>query len=403
MTRTEPLMTEPNDPSREKAPQPEPPESERPTLLGPVILADKPDPQEVLRALLRSRRGKHKIYVGAAPGVGKTYRAIQELLERKSQGIDAIIGFLEAHGRTDVKALAGDLEVFPRQTLEFKGTQLTEMNLAGLLTRKPQLVLVDELQHTNAPGAKHKKRFVDVDELLNAGISVVSTLNIQHLESLMDLVERMTGVRVKDRVPDRVVLEADELVLVDVTPEQLQERLKAGKIYANARIETALSSFFTEENLTQLRELALRQVADAVEEAPPPEEVLSRGIKERIAVALEAKPESARLVRRGARVAQRLKAELHVVYVETHAPNTDERRTLTQLETLARELDGEFHTIPAKNVTDAIVSFTRTHDITQIIMGETHRSRWQELLGGNIIHDVMRRTHDVDVYVIADE
>jgi two-component system, OmpR family, sensor histidine kinase KdpD len=200
-----------------------------------------------------------------------------------------------------------------------------------------------------------------------------------------------------------VVLEADELVLVDVTPEQLQERLKAGKIYANARIETALSSFFTEENLTHLRELALRQVADAVEEAPQPEEMLARGMKERIAVALEAKPESARLIRRGARVAQRLKAELHVVFVETRHVSAAEKRTLEGFEALTKELDGEFHTIPSKNVTDAIVSFTRTNDITQIIMGETHRSKWQELLGGNIIHDVMRRTHDVDVYVIADE
>lgn len=378
-------------------------ETERPTLLGPVMLEDKPDPQEVLRALLRSRRGKHKIYVGAAPGVGKTYRAIQELLERKSQGVDAIIGYLEAHGRADVKTLASELEVFPRQSLEYRGAQMTEMDLAGLLARKPQLVLVDELQHTNAPGAKHKKRFVDVDELLNAGISVVSTLNIQHLESLMDLVERMTGVRVKDRVPDRVVLEADELVLVDVTPEQLQERLKAGKIYANERIETALSSFFTEENLTHLRELALRQVADAVEEAPQPEEMLARGMKERIAVAFEAKPESARLIRRGARVAQRLKAELHVIFVETRPPSAEEKRTLEAFEKLTAELDAEFHVIPSKNVTDAIVSFTRANDITQIIMGETHRSKWQEFVGGNIIHEVMRRTHDVDVYVIADE
>jgi two-component system, OmpR family, sensor histidine kinase KdpD len=367
-----------------------------------VVVPKQPDPQAVLRALLRSRRGKHKIYVGAAPGVGKTYRALQELLERKSNGADVMIGYLEAHGRQDVKDIAQGLEVFPRQTLEFKGAKFKELDLEGLIARKPAWVLVDELQHTNAPGSKHKKRFVDVDELLNAGINVISTMNIQHLEGLNDIVTQMTGIRVKERVPDRVLLDADEVVLVDVSTEQLQDRLKAGKIVAPENIQTALSSFFTEETLAHLRELALRQVADAVEETPSSEEMLARGTKERIAVAITAEHEAARLIRRAARIAQRLKGEMHVVFVQVRPITPDESRMLESHEKLTKELDGEFHIFEKQNVVDALVSFTRQYDITQIVMGESHRSRWQEFVTGSIIHEVMRRTHDVDVYVIAD-
>ena len=368
-----------------------------------VRVPKQPDPQEMLRALLRSRRGKHKIYVGAAPGVGKTYRAIQELSERKSQGADVMIGYLESHGRQDVKDLAQGLEVFPRQVLEFKGAKFKELDLVGLIARKPGWVLVDELQHTNAPGSKHKKRFVDVDELLNAGINVVSTMNIQHLEGLNDIVTGMTGIRVKERVPDRVLLDADEVVLVDVSTEQLQDRLKAGKIVAPENIQNALSSFFTEDTLAHLRELALRQVADAVEETPAaPEDMLSRGTKERIAVAITAETSAARLIRRAARIAQRLKGEMHVVYVQMHAPNDDEKQCLESHRTLSAELDGEFHILENQGVVDALVSFTRQYDITQMVMGESHRSRLREFIGGSIIHEVMRRTHDVDVYVISD-
>lgn len=367
-----------------------------------VTVPLEPDPQEVLRALLRSRRGKHKIYVGAAPGVGKTYRAVQELLERKAQGADVVIGYLESHGRTEVKDLANSLETFPRTILEHNGQKFKELDLEGLLLRKPAWVLVDELQHHNAPGSRHKKRFIDVDNLLNAGINVISTMNIQHLEGLNDIVTQMTGIRVRERVPDRVLLDADEVVLVDVSTEQLQDRLKAGKIVAPQNIEMALSSFFTEDTLAHLRELALRQVADAVEDAPAPEEMFSRGTKERIAVAITAEASAGRLIRRAARIAQRLKGEMHVVYVQIHALTDDEGRDLETLQKLAAELDGEFHTLEQSSVVEALVSFSRQFDITQIVMGESHRSRWQEFVGGSVIHEVMRRTHDVDVYVIAD-
>ena len=367
-----------------------------------VTVPLEPDPQEVLRALLRSKRGKLKIYVGAAPGVGKTYRAVQELLERKAQGADVLIGYLESHGRTDVKDLANGLESFPRKVLEHNAQKFKELDLDGLIARKPAWVLVDELQHHNAPGSRHKKRFIDVDNLLNAGINVISTMNIQHLEGLNDIVTQMTGIRVRERVPDRVLLDADEVVLVDVSTEQLQDRLKAGKIVAPQNIEMALSSFFTEDTLAHLRELALRQVADAVEEAPAPEDMLARGTKERIAVAITAEQSAARLIRRAARIAQRLKGEMHVVYVKVHALTEDEGRDLETLQKLAAELDGEFHTLEQSSVVEALVSFSRQFNITQIVMGESHRSRWQEFVGGSVIHEVMRRTHDVDVYVIAD-
>lgn len=383
----------------------EPEGQERPRRIGPVLpsRAEDTDPQQVLRALLRSRRGRHKVYVAAAPGAGKTYRALQELRERASGGEDVVVGYLEAHGRADVKALAEGLEQFPRRVVTTNdGRALRELDLEGLIARKPTAVLVDELAHTNAPGSKHKKRFVDVDELLNAGISVLSTLNIQHLESLNDLVSRMTGVRVKERVPDRVVLEADEVVLVDVSPEQLQERLRAGKIYAPDRVEQALSSFFTEENLTALRELALRQVADAVEETPPPEEATGRGLRERIAVAVEADPNAARLIRRGARVAQRLKGELLVVTVQRGLLGPDGQSALDGLEALTLSLDGEFFRLEDRDVVGSLISFVRQQDVTQVVLGESHRSRVTEFLRGSIIHEVLRRTHDVDVYVIAD-
>ncbi|HWG85282.1 MAG TPA: sensor histidine kinase KdpD, partial [Deinococcales bacterium] len=238
---------------------------------APAASGDGTAPEQVLRSLLRQKRGRHKIYVGAAPGVGKTYRALQEIRERYENGMDVLIGFLETHGRAEVEALAAGIPVFPRRSAQgHDGVERLEMDVDGIKARKPELAFVDELAHTNAPGSKHKKRFVDVDEMLNAGINVISTLNIQHLESLNDLVSELIGVRVRERIPDRVLLEADEVVLVDVTPEQLQERLKAGKIYAPDKVQQVLGSFFTDDTLTHLRELALRQVAEAVEEPPAP-------------------------------------------------------------------------------------------------------------------------------------
>lgn len=377
---------------------------EGPPMIGPFVRPERPqDPEDLLRSLLRQRRGRHKIYVGAAPGVGKTYRALQELRERLAEGQDVLIGHLETHNRHDVKAIAEGIPFFPRKAYEAGGIIRTDLDLDGLLERKPQVVFVDELAHSNVTGARHKKRFIDVDELLNAGINVISTVNIQHLESLNDLVSRLTGVRVKEKIPDRVILEANEVVLVDISPVQLQERLRAGKIFAPDKVEQALTSFFTEETLTNLRELALRQVAEAVEEAPAAEETLGRGVRERIAVAVSGDPNAARLIRRGARIAQRLNGAMLVVHVRHRNLDPDEEATLAAHEELTKSLEGKWFSVPAQEVARALIAFVREHDVNQMILGESHKSRLDEFLRGSIIHEVLRRTHEVDVYVIADD
>jgi two-component system sensor histidine kinase KdpD len=361
---------------------------------------DAPDPEALLKALVSSSRGHHKIYVGAAAGVGKTYRALQEIRERREAGVDALIGLLETHGREETERMASELEVFPRQRVDYKGVTLTECDLEGLKARRPELVLIDELAHTNVPGSRHKKRYEDVDELLSEGINVISTMNVQHLESANDLVARLTGVRVKERVPDRVLLEADEVILVDVTPEVLRERLKTGKIYSRDKIEQALTHFFTTENLAVLRELALREVADAVEDT-----TIENGssIKERIAVAVTARPEATRLIRRGARLAQRLDGEFYVVHVRSRRLSRDEEKALDVQRLITESLNGEFVQLTAPVVPSALIQFVRERRITQIVMGSSLRSRWLEFLKGSVINRVLRATQGVDVYVIGQE
>jgi two-component system, OmpR family, sensor histidine kinase KdpD len=348
--------------------------------------------------------GRHKIYVGMAAGVGKTYRALQEIRDQRKEGVDALVGLLETHGRTETVAAADGLPLFPPLQIEYKGVKLKELDVDGLLERKPQLVMVDELAHTNAPGSKNPKRFQDVEQLISAGINVVSTLNVQHLESLNDDVARLTGVRVRERVPDRVVLNADEVVIVDISPEALRERLRAGRIYARDKVDQALNSFFKLENLSTLREMALRHTADVVEDEPGrPEEMLGRGIKERLAVAVKAQAGDARLIRRGARVAQRLSANLDVVHIKEHPYSHEELEVLNELESLAQEFGASWHVIEGRDIASSLVSFIRREDVTQVVLGETHRSRLTEILKGSVVHELMRRTHGVDVYVIADE
>lgn len=360
---------------------------------------DAPDPEALLKAIVRSGRGHHKIYVGAAAGVGKTYRALQEIREKQRAGVDAIIGLLETHGRAETLALAEGLELQPRLDIDYKGVKLTEMDTAGLIARRPELVLVDELAHTNVPGSKQQKRFQDVEDLLEAGINVISTMNVQHIESTNDLVARLTGVQVKERVPDRILLEADEVILVDVTPELLQERLKAGKIYARDKIEQALANFFTAENLAALRELALRQVADAVEEPPLDGEV--SGIKERIVVAVTASPNAPRLIRRGARLAQRMNGEFHVVHVRDRRLTREQERLLDIQRLVTESLEGHFWQLESTRPALALTAFIEQQHITQVVMGASLRSPLQELLKGSIINHVLHHTHEVDVYIIG--
>lgn len=358
-----------------------------------------PDPETLLKAILESGQGRHKIYVGAAAGVGKTYRALQEIGERLENGADAIVGYLETHGRADTLKVAEGLPVFPRKQVEYKGVSLPEMDLEGLLERRPALVLVDELAHTNAAGSRNPKRWQDVEELLLAGINVISTMNIQHLESVNDLVARLTGVRVKERVPDKVLLEADEVILVDVTPEVLQERLKAGKIYPKAKIEQSLSNFFSAENLAILRELALRSVADKVEDDYSEEEE-STALKERICVAITPLARDTVLIRRGAKMVQRLKGDLYVVYVRNRRLSREEEKSLDHHRIITESLEGQFVILEGRDIAGLLAKFVKDYDITQLVMGENEKPSWKDFFKGSIIRRVLALTSNIDVHII---
>jgi two-component system, OmpR family, sensor histidine kinase KdpD len=331
---------------------------------------DAPNPDSLLRHIQRQQRGLHKIYVGMSPGVGKTYRALQEIHDRHAEGLDAIVGLLETHGREETTRMSQGLDIFPRKVVSYKGVELGEMDSEGLLQRKPQLVLVDELAHSNVPDSKHRKRFEDVEDFLQAGISVISTMNVQHLESVNDLVERLTGVRVKERVPDWVLREADEVMLVDVTPEVLRERLNSGKIYSRDKIEQSLQNFFTLENLAILRELALRQVADVVEESylTEPEPV---GVKERIAVAITPTPNATMLIRRGAHIAHRLDGGLYVVYVRNRKLTRENERFLDTLRIITESLEGSFEQLEGKDAIGMLAKFISEQRINHVIVGES--------------------------------
>ncbi|WP_051964749.1 universal stress protein [Deinococcus misasensis] len=353
-------------------------------------------PDEILSNIQRERRGHHKIYVGMAAGVGKTMRALEDLRSQIASGHDGVIGVLETHGREDTLRAAEGLPVFPRLQLPYKGMALQELDLQGLLDRKPEVVLIDELAHSNPSGMQHSKRHQDVETLLAAGIDVISTVNIQHLESLNDLVLRLTRVKVKETLPDGVLRDAQEIVFVDVTPQTLQERLKQGKIYRREKIEQALTNFFTLDNLMLLRELALRNVADTVE---VPEVSL---IKERILVAVTLAPSATTLIRRGSHMARRLKGELFVVHVRSHAPSREEGQRIGGLRTITETLGGQFEVLQTpRSIAPTLIDFCSKHHITQIILGESGRSRWERLLHGSIIDRILRGTQQVDIHVVS--
>lgn len=352
------------------------------------------------------RRGKHKIFIGMSPGVGKTYRMLEEAHTLKQEGIDVAIALLETHGRAETAAKALGLELIPRKEVIWSGTTLTEMDTDAVIARHPQLALVDELAHTNIPGSLREKRYQDVAEILNNGIDVYSTVNIQHLESLNDLVLKISGVVVRERIPDRVLEAADEVVVVDVTPETLQERLKEGKIYAPNKIDTSLQNFFQKKNLIALRELALREVADNVEENGI--ESTNKNycnIHERVLVCVSTYPNSLQLMRRGARIAGYMNAKLYGLYVDN--PN----RFLTREESLhietcvrlCQDFGGEFLQVKSTDTIATIISVAKEQRITQIVLGETRRSRWETLIKGSLVQNLVRSLAEIDIHIIANE
>jgi two-component system, OmpR family, sensor histidine kinase KdpD len=347
-------------------------------------------------------RGKHRLYIGMAPGVGKTYRMLEEAQALKTEGIDVVIGLLETHGRQETAAAAVGLEQVPRLAIQRGTATFSEMDTEAILARQPQLALVDELAHTNVPGSTRQKRWEEVEILLKAGINVFSTVNIQHLDSLNDLVAKITGIVVRERVPDRILDEADEVVVVDVTPEILQERLREGRIYAPDKIEQSLQNFFQRKHLIALRELALREVADNLEETAEHEDHYC-SIHERVMVCVSTRPNSSQLLRRGAHVASQMRAKFYALYVEPSDRflSKDEVLHLERCEQFCRNFGGEFLRIKRADVAQAIADVAHEHHITQVVIGQTQRSRWELLLRGSPVLELLRYLKDVDLHVIA--
>ncbi|MDB5314142.1 MAG: kdpD [Gemmataceae bacterium] len=367
----------------------------------------RPNPERFLAMLREQQRGRLKVYLGFAPGVGKTYEMLQEGQRLKRQGVDVVIGVVETHGRADTAALIGDLEQVPRRTIEYRGVVLGEMDLDAVLRRRPTVALVDELAHTNAPGSRHGKRYQDVEDLLQAGISVITTMNVQHLESLYDIVEQFTGVKVKERVPDYVLAQAHQVVNVDLPAEDLRDRMRAGKVYPPERVDRALGEFFTEPNLNQLREIALEQVAHVLDRRR--QEVDGKeqaNTSERVMVCLSSgSPNVVRLMRKGARLASRLGAPWYAVYVQTPGERTEridaatQRRVADSLE-LARQLDGVPLTFKGDSLAAAVTAFVREYGITHVVVGRSLRPWYTQWFGPSLLERLLRAVPGVDVVVV---
>jgi two-component system sensor histidine kinase KdpD len=355
------------------------------------------------------KRGNLRIYLGAAPGVGKTFAMLNEGWRRATRGTDVVIGIVETHGRKQTLDQIRDLEVIPRRTLEHRESVFEEMDVDAIIARRPRVVLVDELAHTNVPGSKHAKRYDDILEILDSGIDVISTVNIQHLESVNDVVEEITGVRQRETVPDEVVRSADQIELVDMSPEALRRRMAHGNIYPAEKVDTALGNYFREGNLSALRELALLWVADRVDDTLRDYRSL-HGIdsqwetKERVCVAITGSPTTENLVRRAARLAQRSRAELVAVHVRTSDGLVSSESTeLATVRQLVRDLGGEYHEVVGNEIGTALLQFARSENATQVVLGASRRSRWREITEGSVINSVIRDSRSIDVHVISDE
>lgn len=370
------------------------------------------NPHELDQKIKQLKRGRFKVYIGAAPGVGKTYTMLREGNDLLRKGLHVLTGLLETHGRKETQIQVGDLEVLPRKIIDYRGSRLEEMDTAKIIRRNPDVVLVDELAHTNVPGSRHKKRYEDVLDILAAGISVITTVNVQHLESLNDSVEQITGVRVRETVPDHILQLADEVQLIDVTPESLQQRMRDGKIYAMDKVNQALSHFFKTGNLIALRELALREIADDVDERLESWERSSslRGPwrrQEVIYVCVGSGSQAERLIRRGFRIAHRLKASWYVTFVQIgHMPQSAvilER--LEALHTLTERLGGTFEVLKAvrhKDIPTLLIGKADKAGATQMIIGQSKTAAWKQIRQGSLVKRLLRGARHMDVLVVAD-
>ena len=369
----------------------------------------RPSGEQLLARLQADQQSRLRIYIGAAPGVGKTYSMIEDAHTLKREGVDVIIGFVETHGRSDTEALIGDLEAIPRRRVEYRGVTLEEMDVDAIIARKPQLCVIDELAHTNAPGSRHEKRYQDVLDILDAGVSVLTAVNIQHLETLNDAVGRVTGVRVRETIPDTFLDRAEEVVNVDVTVQELQSRLRQGKIYKPEKVEQALASFFRESNISTLRELALRAVADEVGEKAASrrqrEGLEPALIPERVMVCMSSAADAPRVIRAGARVASRLGARWYAVYVETPRElpgriRPEDRDALQRNLALAESLGATIVRVKADRPADGLIAFAKREGITHVVFGQSARSRWEILMKGSTLNRFLEEVRDASVQVI---
>ena len=356
------------------------------------------------------KRAVFKLFLGYAPGVGKTYAMLSEAIRRKSRGEDVVIGVVEAHGRKATGEIASRLETIPRKKLDYKGTVFEEMDVDAILTRRPQVVLIDELAHTNIDGSKHHKRYEDVFELLDNDIDVLSTMNVQHLESVTPMVHKITGIVVRETVPDWVLNRVDEIVMSDVTPQALQTRMRRGDIYPMERVDRALGNFFRPSNLIALREIALRHVAQVVDRSLEPyiqtEMNPNRELQvhERIAVGISSNPAAQYLVARASRMAQAVNAELYVVYVDIGADDDPDRQhSLEANLRFADNLGAKVVKLKAKKVSEAMAEFVREKHITQVIFGHSAPGGWRRYLFLSAVHRFLRDAPPVDVHIVKQQ
>jgi two-component system, OmpR family, sensor histidine kinase KdpD len=354
-------------------------------------------------------RGIFKLFLGYAPGVGKTYSMLSEAIRRKSRGEDIVIGIIETHGRKGVQELAAQLEAVPRKSIDYKGTVFQEMDVDAIIARKPAVVLVDELAHTNIPGSKHRKRYEDVQEILAAKIDVISTLNIQHIESLAPTVRAITGVTVRETVPDWLPLSSSETVMVDLTPEALMNRMRRGDVYGLEKVEQSLKNFFRRGNLIALRELALRQVAEQVDRSlesyMDAKEIHENwGVRERIAVCISGSASGQYLISRAARMARRMDAELYIVHVERQLPTREENPSVLAANLrFGENLGAQVVKLKGNSVADAISEFVRSKHITQVIFGRAPIHDWRKYLYLSVVHRFLRESPPVDVHIVTQE
>jgi two-component system sensor histidine kinase KdpD len=386
-----------------------------PTIVHPERRSEPRTEPDFLELVKQRERGKLKLYIGSAAGTGKTYRMLQEAHDLRRRGIDVVVGFVETHGRAETAAQIRDIEVTPRQRIEYRGVTLEEMDVDALIARHPQVAVVDELAHSNVPGARRRKRWEDVMALLDEGINVISAVNVQHLESLNDVVASTLGVTVRETVPDWVVASADQVINMDISAEDLRQRLREGKIYAPDKVEPALRNFFTDENLTTLRELALREVAGAVDRSR--EEIVRRvtgdvpaiapRTVERVLVAMSSNPPyTAALLRKASRIAGRLNTDWYCVYVQTADERADRidstvQRTLVQNIQLAQSMGAEVVKLEGDDVADALCRFAVKKGVTLLIVGQSKRPRLHRLLKGSVVDTLVNNAQGLDVLVVS--